>query len=70
MPSADEIVIIIRRYLILAICAYETMNSTPSIMDATSTHVFEYRSYQLLTSVVLTLKDVLGHDSFVSGGNK
>ena len=45
IPSADEIVIIILRDLILSIGAYETVNQTTSITDETSAQVLEYISY-------------------------
>ena len=48
--------------------AYDTVKSTSS-MDDTSVHFLEYRPYQLLMSVVLTLKYVLGLSIFVFGCN-
>ena len=45
MPSADEIVIMILRYLILSTGAYETVNQTTSSMDETPAQVLEYISY-------------------------
>ena len=48
---------------------YDTVNSTPSIMDDPYSHVLYYISYWLSMSVVFTLKYILGLIIFVSGGS-
>ena len=50
--------------------AYDTMNSTPSIIYYLYAHVFEYRSYWLSMSVFFTLKYSLGRIICVSGGSE
>ena len=50
--------------------AYDTLKSTPLIMDDSYAHVLEYISYWLSMSVFFTLKDILGMSIFVFGGNK
>ena len=50
--------------------AHETVKSTLSIMDNIFAQVIEYISYWLSISVVLTLKEILGCNMFVSGCNK
>ena len=44
-PSADHIFMMLRREWMPATSTYDTMKSTPSIMDDPSAHVLEYRSY-------------------------
>ena len=53
MNSADEILIMIQRYLILATDAYETVKKNTSSMEDPSAQVIKYRSYLFSTSVVL-----------------
>ena len=69
-PSADEITVMIQREQMKATGAYDTLNSNISRMDDPSAHVLEYRLYWLSTSVVFTLKYILGLSIFVSGGSK
>ena len=45
------------------------MKSTPSNLDDTSVHVLEYGSNWLSTSVVFTLKYIMGLSIFASGGS-
>ena len=45
MPYADEILLMIPRYLMPSTGAYETVKSNTSSMDQPSTQVLEYRSY-------------------------
>ena len=40
-PSAEEMAIIMQRYIMPAIGAYDSVNSTPSIMDYPSSRVLE-----------------------------
>ena len=44
-PSADAIVVMIRRELMKNTGTYDTVNSNTSRMDDTSEHVPEYKSY-------------------------
>ena len=44
-PSAAAMAMMIRRERIPATGAYKTVKSTTLIMDDTSVHVLEYRSY-------------------------
>ena len=44
-PSAYEIVIIIKIYIMPVTGVYETLNSIPSSMDDLSAHVLKYRPY-------------------------
>ena len=69
-PDADSIAIIMQRDIMPATGTYETLNSSPSIMDYPSARALEYRSYWFSISVVFTLKDILGWSIFVSGGNE
>ena len=68
--SADAIEMIMRREWMPSTGAYETLKSTPSIMDDQSEHVMEYILYWSSMSGVLTLKYILGMSIFVSGDNK
>ena len=70
MNSADEILIMIQRYLILATDAYETVKKNTSSMEDPSAQVIKYRSYLFSTSVVFTLKYIPGRNIFMSGDNK
>ena len=45
---------------------YDTVKSSPSIMDDPSAHVLECKSYLLSMSVVFTLKYILRRSIFVS----
>ena len=69
-PSADNVFMIMRREQIPYTGAYDTVKSTPSIMNDPSEHVLEYRSYWLSMSVVFTLKDIMGLGIFVFGVDK
>ena len=60
---------LILRYLMSTTGAYETVKSTPSIMDETSAQVLEYIPYQLSISIVLTLNEIRRRNIFSSGGN-
>ena len=53
----------------LATGAQEGEKLTPSSMDDPSANVFEYSSYQLSISIVLTLNDILGRSILVPGSN-
>ena len=44
-PSEDSIEIMMQRERIPATGAYDTVKSTPSIMDDPYAHVLEYKSY-------------------------
>ena len=44
-PCTDAVAMMIQRDLIPETGVYETVKSTPSIMDNTYIHVLEYRSY-------------------------
>ena len=46
-PSIDAIAVIIQRERMPAKGAYDTVKSTPSIVDDPYEHVIEYRSYLL-----------------------
>ena len=66
-PSADTISMMMQMEHMPDTGAYDTVNSTPSIMDDLSAHVLEYISYWLSMSVVFTLIDILVFSIFVFG---
>ena len=67
--SAYSSAMIIRRYIMPATGAYETVNSTPSGIYYTSAHVIEYGSYLFLIYVFFTLKYIIGKIIFVSNSS-
>ena len=69
-PSSEAIDMIIWREWMPTTVALHTVKSNPSSMDDPSENVLEYRLYWLSTSVVFTLKYILGLSIFVSGGSK
>ena len=69
-PSTYAIAMMMRKYIMPATGAYETVKSTTSSMDDTYAHVMGYRSYLFSMSVVFTLKCILERSIFVSGGIK
>ena len=50
--------------------AYDTVNLTSSRMDNSYVNVLEYISYLLSFSVVYSIKDILGPNIFLFGGNE
>ena len=68
-PSSDEISMMMWRERIPANSLYDTVESTPSIIDDQFSHVLEYESCWFSISVVFTLKYILGLSIFVFGGN-
>ena len=59
-PSAYPIATITRRERIPATGAYDTVKSTTSSMDDLSAHVLGFKWYWLSTSIIFTLKYILG----------
>ena len=65
-PYAEAIAMIMHRERMPATGAYNTLKSTPSIMDDPYAHVLEYNSDWLSISVVFNLKDIMGLSIFMS----
>ena len=66
----DAISIMIQRERMPDTGAYDTLKSTPSMIDYPSAHVLEYILYLLSMSVFLTVNYILGWIIFVSSGNE
>ena len=69
-PSVKSIDVIIQRERMTDTCEYDTVKSTPSIMDDAYANVIDYRPYLFSMSVFFTLKGILGLIIFVFVGNK